>query len=57
MAGANGGELSKLAAALLAPADGARVMMIETGGRDTHSRQKGPLAALFPPAGQAAKAL
>ena len=43
--GRNGGELGKLAATLLAPADGARVMMIETGGWDTHSQQKGRLAA------------
>lgn len=43
--GRNGGELGTLAASLLAPADGARVMMIETGGWDTHSQQKGRLAA------------
>ena len=43
--GRNGGELGKLAAGLLAPADGARVMMIETGGWDTHSQQQGRLAA------------
>ena len=43
--GRNGGELGKLAASLLAPADGARVMMIETGGWDTHSQQKQRLAA------------
>lgn len=43
--GRNGGELGKLAASLLAPADGARVMMIETGGWDTHSAQKPRLAA------------
>lgn len=43
--GRNGGELGRLAATLLAPADGARVMMIETGGWDTHSQQKGRLAA------------
>lgn len=43
--GRNGGELGKLAATLLSPADGARVMMIETGGWDTHSQQKGRLAA------------
>ncbi|ANY18752.1 hypothetical protein A6F68_00217 [Tsuneonella dongtanensis] len=42
--GRNGGDLGKLAASLLAPADGARVMMIETGGWDTHSNQKGRLA-------------
>lgn len=43
--GRNGGDLGKLAATLLAPADGARVMMIETGGWDTHSQQKGRLTA------------
>ena len=43
--GRNGGDLGKLAAGLLAPADGARVMMIETGGWDTHSQQQGRLAA------------
>ena len=43
--GRNGGELGTLAASLLAPADGARLMMIETGGWDTHSGQKGRLAA------------
>lgn len=42
--GRNGGQLGALAARLLAPADGARVMMIETGGWDTHSNQKGRLA-------------
>lgn len=44
-AGRNGAELGTLAASLLAPADGARVMMIETGGWDTHSGQRGRLAA------------
>jgi uncharacterized protein (DUF1501 family) len=44
-AGRNGAELGALAAKLLIPADGARVMMIETGGWDTHSNQKGRLAA------------
>ncbi len=34
-----------LAARLLAPADGARVAMIETGGWDTHSGQKARLGA------------
>lgn len=42
--GRNGGELGALAARLLVPADGARVMMIETGGWDTHSNQKGRLS-------------
>lgn len=41
--GRNGGDLGKLAASLLAPANGARVMMIETGGWDTHSNQRGRL--------------
>ncbi|KQN40897.1 hypothetical protein ASG37_00130 [Sphingomonas sp. Leaf407] len=34
-----------LAAKLLAPAEGARIAMIETGGWDTHSQQRGRLAA------------
>jgi uncharacterized protein (DUF1501 family) len=38
-------ELGRIAASLLAPADGARVMMIETTGWDTHSGQTGRLAA------------
>lgn len=42
--GRNGGDLGRLAATLLAPEDGARVMMIETGGWDTHSGQKNRLA-------------
>ncbi|MGF1550853.1 MAG: DUF1501 domain-containing protein [Sphingomonadaceae bacterium] len=33
-----------LAASLLAPADGARIAMIETGGWDTHANQKGRLS-------------
>jgi len=41
--GRNGGDLGKLAARLMAPANGARVMMIETGGWDTHSNQVGRL--------------
>ena len=43
--GRNGADLGKLAASLMLPADGARVMMIETGGWDTHSGQRGRLAA------------
>lgn len=43
--GRNGAELGKLAASLMLPADGARVMMVETGGWDTHSGQRGRLAA------------
>ncbi len=43
--GRNGADLGKLAASLMLPADGARVMMVETGGWDTHSGQKGRLAA------------
>ncbi len=38
--GRNGGELGKLAAALMNGPEAARVMMIETGGWDTHSAQK-----------------
>ena len=43
--GRNGAELGKLAASLMLPTDGARVMMVETGGWDTHSGQRGRLAA------------
>ncbi|MBA3940482.1 MAG: hypothetical protein C0520_04655 [Sphingopyxis sp.] len=43
--GRNGAELGQLAASLMMPADGARVMMVETGGWDTHSGQRGRLAA------------
>ncbi len=43
--GRNGAELGKLAASLMLPKDGARVMMVETGGWDTHSGQRGRLAA------------
>ena len=43
--GKNGQDLGRLAASLLAPADGARVMMIETGGWDTHSAQMPRLKA------------
>jgi len=43
--GRNGAELGKLVASLMLPADGARVMMVETGGWDTHSGQKGRLTA------------
>jgi uncharacterized protein (DUF1501 family) len=43
--GRAGAELGQLAASLLTPADGARVAMIETGGWDTHSGQRGRLAA------------
>lgn len=38
-AGKSGAEMGKLAAQLLTPANGARIMMIETGGWDTHSAQ------------------
>src|SRR3546814_3440107 len=41
--GRNGADLGKLAASLMLPADGARVMMVETGGWDTHSGQRGRL--------------
>ena len=43
--GRGGAEIGKVAAQLLAPADGARIMMIETEGWDTHSGQVGRLAA------------
>src|SRR3546814_3615748 len=43
--GRNGADLGKLAASLMLPADGARVMMVETGGWDTHSGQRNRLAA------------
>ncbi|KQZ73329.1 hypothetical protein ASE06_13115 [Sphingopyxis sp. Root214] len=43
--GRNGADLGKLAASLMLPEDGARVMMVETGGWDTHSGQRGRLAA------------
>ena len=38
--GRNGTQLGELAARLMAGGGGARVMMIETGGWDTHSRQQ-----------------
>ncbi|NVE95083.1 DUF1501 domain-containing protein [Altererythrobacter lutimaris] len=41
--GRNGAQLGELAARLMAPEDGARMMMIETGGWDTHSNQRGRL--------------
>ena len=43
--GRNGGQLGELAARLMASEDGARLMMIETGGWDTHSNQRGRLNA------------
>jgi len=43
--GRNAAATGALAARLLAPADGARIAMIETGGWDTHAGQKGRLAA------------
>ena len=43
--GRNAAATGALAVRLLAPADGARVAMIETGGWDTHSGQQGRLAA------------
>lgn len=42
--GANAAATGTLAARLLAPADGARIAMIETGGWDTHAQQRGRLA-------------
>ena len=41
----NAAATGALAAKLLAPADGARIAMIETGGWDTHAGQRGRLAA------------
>ena len=43
--GRDAAATGELAARLLAPADGARIAVIETGGWDTHSAQKGRLAA------------
>ena len=43
--GRNAAATGALAARLLAPANGARVAMIETGGWDTHAQQRGRLAA------------
>jgi uncharacterized protein (DUF1501 family) len=43
--GRNGAATGALAAKLMLPANGARLMMIETGGWDTHSAQKGRLNA------------
>ena len=43
--GKNGAATGALAAKLMLPANGARLMMIETGGWDTHSGQKGRLNA------------
>ncbi|MGL4313946.1 MAG: DUF1501 domain-containing protein [Sphingomonas sp.] len=42
--GKGGASTGALAAKLLAPADGARIAMIETGGWDTHAAQRGRLA-------------
>ncbi|ALJ12097.1 DUF1501 domain-containing protein [Sphingopyxis macrogoltabida] len=43
--GRNGADLGTLAASLMRPEGGARVMTIETGGWDTHNGQRGRLAA------------
>ena len=43
--GANAAATGALAARLMAPANGARIAMIETGGWDTHTQQRGRLAA------------
>ncbi|RDE06671.1 DUF1501 domain-containing protein [Sphingomonas aracearum] len=43
--GRNAAATGALTARLLAPADGARIAMIETGGWDTHSGERGRLAA------------
>ncbi len=42
--GRNAAATGALAAKLLAPADGARIAMIETGGWDTHAQQRSRLA-------------
>jgi uncharacterized protein (DUF1501 family) len=44
-AGQNGAAVGALAAKMLAGANGARIAMIETNGWDTHSAQRGRLAA------------
>ncbi|MET4665484.1 DUF1501 domain-containing protein [Sphingomonas sp. PvP056] len=43
--GANAAATGALAARLMAPANGARIAMIETGGWDTHTGQRGRLGA------------
>ena len=43
--GANAAATGALAARLMAPANGARIAMIETGGWDTHAQQRGRLTA------------
>ena len=43
--GANAAATGALAARLMAPANGARIAMIETGGWDTHTGQRGRLSA------------
>ena len=43
--GQNAAATGTLAAKLLAPANGARIAMVETGGWDTHAGQRGRLAA------------
>jgi uncharacterized protein (DUF1501 family) len=43
--GRNAAATGALAARLLAPANGARIAMVETGGWDTHAGQRGRLAA------------
>lgn len=43
--GRNGADLGRLAASLMLPADGARVMMVETGAWDTHSAQRSRITA------------
>ena len=42
--GRNAAATGALAARLIAPADGARIAMVETGGWDTHAQQRGRLA-------------
>ena len=43
--GKNGAAIGALAAKMLSGENGARVAMIETGGWDTHSAQRGRLSA------------
>jgi uncharacterized protein (DUF1501 family) len=47
LGGQNGAATGALAAKMLAGANGARIAMIETNGWDTHSAQRGRLAALL----------
>jgi uncharacterized protein (DUF1501 family) len=44
-AGRRGGDVGKLAVSLMSGVNGARVMMVESSGWDTHSQQQGRLSA------------